>query len=166
VKRWVWTYHSEEVVVKANKEIGPKRQWWQDGDDNRQATKCVDRDNSGSGSMVLEERRNNLRFNFGWTNKVITYHLKKLHRAWHYSIRNIRDNLIPCLFMPSGFFFQSIIRSPKVKDNKVNSKMCEGHNNNKPWIVYESKLGINNLAWEWNLTFVLLNSSACKASAF
>ncbi len=86
--------------MKANKEIGPKRQWWQDGDDNKQATKCVDQDNSGSGSMVLEERRNNLRFNFGWTNKVITYHLKKLHRAWHYCIRNIRDNLIPCLFMP------------------------------------------------------------------
>ncbi len=38
-------------MVKASKEIGPKRQWWRDGDDNRQATKCVDQDNYGSGSM-------------------------------------------------------------------------------------------------------------------
>jgi hypothetical protein len=46
-------------MVKARKEIGPKRQCWWDGDDNRQATKCVDQDNYGSGSMVLEERHNN-----------------------------------------------------------------------------------------------------------
>jgi hypothetical protein len=31
-------------------------------------------------------------------------------------------------------------------ENKVHSKMCEGHDNNNPWIVLESKLGINNLA--------------------